>query len=157
MEDLGGYAALGELGLDGALIPVTGVLLAAVEVNAKDRGLICPGQNGAEALWAGGGEVVAAPSLLALVNHFKGSQIISPPAMPEQCAAYPDLKDIKGQETAKRALEVAAAGGHNLLLIGPRGAGKSMLAQRLPGSTPMSAIRRAFSLSPPRIPAAAAI
>ncbi len=149
VEETADYAALGELGLDGALIPVAGVLLAAVEANAKHLGLICPHGNGAEAAWAGGGDVIAAPSLLALINHFKGSQIISPPepASPEQNAQYPDLKDIKGQETAKRALEIAAAGGHNLLMIGPPGAGKSMLAQRLPGILPPLDAREALTVS----------
>jgi magnesium chelatase family protein len=149
VDDMAEFTALGELGLDGALIPVAGVLLAAVEANAKGLGLICPAGNGAEAAWAGGGDVVAPPSLLALINHFKGSQILEPPsaAMPERDAVYPDLKDIKGQETAKRALEVAAAGGHNLLMIGPPGAGKSMLAQRLPGILPPLDAREALTVS----------
>ena len=149
VEDIAEYAALGELGLDGALIPVAGVLLAAVEANANNLGLICPQANGAEAVWAGGGDIVAAGSLLALVNHFKGSQIISPPLpmVLGKGATYPDLKDIKGQETAKRALEVAAAGGHNLLMVGPPGAGKSMLAQRLPGILPPLDAREALTVS----------
>ena len=149
VEDTAEYAALGELGLDGALISIAGVLLAAVEANANNLGLICPRANGPEAVWAGGGDVLAAGSLLALVNHFKGSQIISPPppATPERGATYPDLKDIKGQETAKRALEVAAAGSHNLLMIGPPGAGKSMLAQRLPGILPPLDAREALTVS----------
>ena len=138
-EDIAGYVALGELSLDGALLPVAGVLPAALAAAAAaECGLICPAACGGEAAWASGIEVLAAPSLLALINHFKGSQVLSPPEpkIAEAAGTTLDLKDIKGQETAKRALEVAAAGGHNLLMIGPPGAGKSMLAARLPGVLP---------------------
>ncbi|MDH3702664.1 MAG: YifB family Mg chelatase-like AAA ATPase [Alphaproteobacteria bacterium] len=148
-EDLAGYAALGELALDGAIAPVAGVLPAAIGANAAGLGLICPAACGGEAAWAGEVDILAPPGLLALINHFKGVQVLSPPEPRlREAASQPlDLRDIKGQETAKRALEVAASGGHNLLLVGPPGAGKSMLAQRLPGLLPPLGPREALEVS----------
>ena len=137
-DEIQAFVALGELALDGRLSPVAGVLPAALHASARDNGLICPAAQGGEAAWAGNITVLAPDSLLTLINHFKGSQVLGQPepTLAEAETSHLDLKDIKGQETAKRALEVAAAGGHNLLMIGPPGAGKSMLAQRLPGILP---------------------
>ena len=148
-EDMEAYVALGELALDGTLSPVAGVLPAAADAHARECGVICPEANGGEAAWAGEGEVLAPSNLIALVNHFKGTQVLTPPEprIAEQPGSDPDLADIKGQETAKRALEVTAAGGHNLLMIGPPGAGKSMLAQRLPGILPPLDAKEALELS----------
>ena len=138
-DAIDGYVALGELGLDGRLAPTNGVLPAAIAAHARDLGLICPEPSGAEAAWAGDDiEIVAPESLLALVNHLGGYQLCARP-MPrrhDSAAGLPDLCEIRGQEVARRALEIAAAGGHNLLMIGPPGAGKSMLAQRLPSILP---------------------
>lgn len=137
-SELAEYAALGELALNGAVASVNGVLPAAVAASGDGLGLICPAQQGAEAAWAGELRILAAPDLVSLINHFRGEQVLSPP--PEGVAAdeppQPDLADIRGMETARRALEIAACGGHHLLLIGPPGAGKSMLAARLPGLLP---------------------
>jgi len=138
-EFLSRFVVLGELALDGSIAAVTGALPAAIAANAMDKGLICPAASGPEAAWAGTDlEVLAPENLIQLANHFKGTQVLSnpEPAIHAPAENLPDLSDIKGQETARRALEVAAAGGHNMLMVGPPGAGKSMLAARLPSILP---------------------
>ncbi len=136
---LSSYLVLGELALDGTVTAVAGVLPAAIAANARNLGLICPRASGPEAAWASSDIDVLAPlSLIQIANHFKGTQVMArpQPTIRRAAASLPDLRDIKGQESAKRALEIAAAGGHALLFNGPPGAGKSMLASRLPSILP---------------------
>ena len=137
-EALADYVIVGELGLNGRLAPSPGVLLAAIHAAEMGKGLICPAAQGPEAAWSAGIEVVAAPDLLGLLNHLKGEQLLASPRPGDviEGASGPDLRQVKGQETAKRALEIAAAGAHNLLMVGPPGAGKSLMAACLPGILP---------------------
>ncbi|MGY3449190.1 putative ATPase with chaperone activity [Bradyrhizobium sp. USDA 4353] len=120
-DALSGFTVLGELGLDGSIAPVAGVLPAAIGANAREEGLICPATCGAEAAWASPDlQIIAATSLIQIANHFKGTQVLSrpQPKIQEAPASLLDLRDIKGQESGKRALEIAAAGGHHLLKTG---------------------------------------
>lgn len=149
-DALDGYMALGELGLDGSLRAVTGVLPAAIQAEIRNCGLICPTDSGAEAAWAGDLDILAPRHVLQLVNHFKGVQVLSRPtaALPDHPPQVQrDLSAVKGQETAKRALEITAAGGHNLLMIGPPGSGKSMLASCLPSLLPPLSPKEALETS----------
>lgn len=148
-DEMARTIALGELALDGQITAVAGVLNAALAAGTAEKAFVCPAASGPEAAWIGGVEIIAAPSLMAVINHYKGVQILTPPQpkLAEESGGLPDLKDVRGQETAKRALEITAAGGHNLLMIGPPGSGKSMLAARLPGLLPPLGPREALEIS----------
>ncbi|MEP6343715.1 MAG: YifB family Mg chelatase-like AAA ATPase [Maricaulaceae bacterium] len=149
IDAIAGFIAMGELSLDGSLRQVPGVLPAAMCASESGLGFICPHENGPEAAWAGEIDILAPQNLVQLINHFRGSQVMSPPK-PGDMLDSPsplDLRDVRGQETAKRALEVAAAGGHNLLMVGPPGSGKSMLAARLSGLLPPLVARELLDVS----------
>ena len=149
VDAIAGFIAMGELSLDGSLRQVPGALPAAMCASEHGLGFICPHENGPEAAWAGEIDILAPKNLVQLINHFRGSQIMSPPKPGEMLDSDSplDLRDVRGQETAKRALEVAAAGGHNLLMVGPPGSGKSMLAARMPGLLPPLSARELLDVS----------
>lgn len=148
-DALNGYVCVGELKLDGSIAPIAGALPAAIAANSWSMGLICPHDNGPEAAWAGDLNILAPRSLVSLINHFKGHCALESPKPGDMAGPGKtlDLNEVKGQEVPKRALEIAAAGGHNLLFVGPPGSGKSMLAQRLPGILPPLSARELLETS----------
>ena len=138
--ELSKYVILGEVGLNGSIVKTVGVLPASVWANNKGLGIICPGVQGSEARWAGHNNILAPFHVIELINHFKGTQILPLPELKQSITqnslSVGDMSDVKGQESAKRALEIAAAGGHAMLMVGPPGSGKTMLASRLPTIMP---------------------
>lgn len=138
-DELAKYIIIGEVGLNGAIVKTDGVLPASVWANQHNLGIICPGDQGAEARWAGHTNILAPFHVLEIINHFKGTQILPLPqmaAIDAAPAAHIDMAEVHGQAAAKRALEIAAAGGHAMLMVGPPGSGKTMLASRLPTILP---------------------
>lgn len=138
-SELSKYVIIGEVGLNGAILKTDGVLPTSVWANQNNLGIICPGDQGTEARWAGHTNILAPFHVLELINHFKGTQILPVPetaTITDTVRSNLDMAEVRGQRAAKRALEIAAAGGHAMLMIGPPGAGKTMLASRLPTILP---------------------
>lgn len=138
-NELSKYLIIGEVGLNGTIVKTDGILPASVWANQNSMGIICPGPQGAEARWAGHTNILAPFHVLELINHFKGTQILPVPAtesISNQNNSSLDMAEVHGQSAAKRALEIAAAGGHAMLMVGPPGSGKTMLASRLPTILP---------------------
>ena len=148
-HDLSTYISLGELGLDGSLKPVHGILSAALFAASVGRSLICPAACGGEAMWGGDLCILAPGSLLELINHFRGTQVLSLPIglVNSSDSSLLDFSEIKGQETAKRVLLIAAAGGHNVLMSGPPGSGKSMMASRMMSLLPPLSAKDALEVT----------
>ena len=138
-DELSKYIILGEVGLNGAIVKTDAVLPASVWARKNNLGIICPGDQGAEARWAGHDRILAPFHVLQLINHFKGLQTLPVPELTapnSSSQSAQDMAEVRGQSAAKRALEIAAAGGHAMLMVGPPGSGKTMLASRLPTIMP---------------------
>ncbi|MCR4917453.1 MAG: YifB family Mg chelatase-like AAA ATPase [Alphaproteobacteria bacterium] len=138
-KELSKYVIIGEVGLNGTIVKTNGVLPASVWANKNNFGIICPGDQGVEARWAGHENVLAPFHVLELINHFNGRAPLSVPnatAPQQKLNTSADMSEVHGQAAAKRALEIAAAGGHAMLMVGPPGSGKTMLASRLPTIMP---------------------
>ncbi|MCL2338614.1 MAG: YifB family Mg chelatase-like AAA ATPase [Proteobacteria bacterium] len=151
-SELSKYVIMGEIGLNGAILKTNGILPASVWANENNLGIICPAANGGEARWAGHTNILAPNHILDLINHFKGTQILPVPSSPVglphvALAKCGDLSEIRGQSAAKRALEIAAAGSHAMLMVGPPGSGKTMLASRLPTIMPPLTAREVLDVS----------
>jgi len=148
-DEVARQVALGELSLDGKLIPVIGALPAALAAAEASCDLICPKECGAEAAWVGSVNVIAPANLLQVMNHFNGKQVLksAEPGEVVKENEERDLSDVKGQERAKRAMEIAAAGRHHLFMVGSPGSGKSMMASRMPGILPVLDAQEALETS----------
>ena len=148
-DEVSRQVALGELSLDGKLIPVIGALPAALAAAEASCDLICPKECGAEAAWVGSVNVIAPATLLQVMNHFNGKQVLKSAEPGEVIKENEerDLADVKGQERAKRAMEIAAAGRHHLFMVGSPGSGKSMMASRMPGILPVLGAQEALETS----------